>query len=244
LAAVSRMFGGLRTGDLHALRWGIHIETETFTYGVAPRQKTATPQPLEIPEMLRPSLRRWWETHGSPDDGPVFPIRIGDKAGEARLKASHASALRSDMMRMLGVEYRSERDEPTGPRTAWALKPVDQWTRRERELFSETSYSLPLDFHSFRRSFNTALADAGVNIQVAMRLAGHTSTSAHMRYVMSRAYTMPEAALPRLNFPKRHGPCLLDEPKRAKYGRPQGDLNPRYWRERPESWAKLDDRDG
>jgi integrase len=194
MAAVARMFGGLRTGDLHALRWGQHVDTETFAAGVAPRQKSATPQLLEIPEMLRTTLRAWWQEHGSPEDGPVFPQRRGDAGGEARDKQSHAKGLRRDLMRMMGVEFRAadprvevRHDEPaTIHHSTWAPKLKTEWSRRERELFAETTYSRPVDFHSFRRSFTTALADAGINITIAMRLAGHTSMAAHGRYVMSR----------------------------------------------------------
>jgi len=58
---------------------------------------------------------------------------------------------------------------------------------------------LPLDFHSFRRAFNTALAAAGVNVQMAMRLAGHRNAGTHMRYVqLTEALEAPETALPRL----------------------------------------------
>jgi integrase len=42
----------------------------------------------------------------------------------------------------------------------------------------------PLDFHSFRRAYNTALAGANMNVQIAMRLAGHRSASTHMRYML------------------------------------------------------------
>ena len=58
---------------------------------------------------------------------------------------------------------------------------------------------LPLDFHSFRRAFNTALAAAGVNVQMAMRLAGHRNAGTHMRYVqLTEALEAPATALPRL----------------------------------------------
>ncbi len=65
-------------------------------------------------------------------------------------------------------------------------------------LYFETPVSLPVDFHSFRRAFNTALADAGVNVQKAMKLAGHSNAATHMRYVMasSEMKTIPDAALP------------------------------------------------
>ena len=164
---------------------------------MAPRNKTATPQLLEIPEPLRPILQAWWERHEEPKEGLVFPSSRGKRAGESKRKVSHARALKRDLRRALGAATWSPE------KGRWEDKPPSKYTRRERELFTETSYSKPIDFHSFRRSFNTALADAGVNIQVAMRLAGHTSTAAHMRYVMSRVRTMPAAALPKLKMGSR-----------------------------------------
>ena len=189
LAAVSRMFGGLRSGDLHALRWE-HLDTADFIWGVAPREKTGTPQPLEIPVPLRPILRQWWEEHRSPETGLVFPASRGKRAGEHKIKVSHARALKKDLRRAFGLS--------TWDGERWQDRPVSTYDRRELELFTETSYSRPVDFHSFRRAFTTALADAGVTVQIAMRLAGHTSTAAHMRYVMAKVRQVPEAALPKL----------------------------------------------
>jgi integrase len=67
-------------------------------------------------------------------------------------------------------------------------------------LYHETATTLPVDFHSFRRAFNTALAEAGVNVQQAMSLASHSDARTHMRYVMKTAAmrSIPEAAIPRL----------------------------------------------
>jgi hypothetical protein len=36
-------------------------------------------------------------------------------------------------------------------------------------LYFETETTMPVDFHSFRRAFNTALAEAGVNVRHARR---------------------------------------------------------------------------
>lgn len=56
-----------------------------------------------------------------------------------------------------------------------------------------------LDFHSFRRAFNTGLALAGVNVQQAMQLAGHLNAETHMRYVrITESLEIPLAALPTL----------------------------------------------
>jgi hypothetical protein len=65
-------------------------------------------------------------------------------------------------------------------------------------LYFETETTLPVDFHSFRRAFSTALAEAGVNVQHAMHLAAHSDPRVHARYVMRTAAmrTVPAAALP------------------------------------------------
>ena len=65
-------------------------------------------------------------------------------------------------------------------------------------LYFETATTLPVDFHSFRRAFNTALADAGVNVHRARHLAGHSDAKTHMRYVMRS---------PSMRTIHKSGPC-------------------------------------
>jgi integrase len=74
-------------------------------------------------------------------------------------------------------------------------------TARGRCLIQTGSAELkPLDFHSFRRAFNTALADIGLNIQTAVRLAGHKNAGTHMRYVMiAETLITPAGAMPKLS---------------------------------------------
>ena len=48
------------------------------------RSKTAKPETLDVPEMLRPFLRAWWERAGRPIAGPIFPVR----KGRSRLRGS------------------------------------------------------------------------------------------------------------------------------------------------------------
>ena len=74
MSALARMFGGLRTGDIHALQW-THFDTSStpelagaFTWGMALRRKTARPQRIEVPESLRPILRDWWTRAGKTHD--------------------------------------------------------------------------------------------------------------------------------------------------------------------------------
>lgn len=194
MACVARMFGGLRTSDLHALQWdGFDVEHGGFAWGYAPRQKTRRPQLLEVPELLRPILRGWWERHGQPKRGPVFPVRrlgrLGDRVGQQRGRVSHAKAFRHDLQR--AFVFGAAHSLPSAPEAG---------SRRWRELFEETDYTLPVDFHSWRRAYAQALADADVNAQQAAALAGHADLGAHMRYLRNagKMRSLPEAALPNL----------------------------------------------
>jgi len=192
MACVSRMFGGVRTGDLHALEWSA-LETEAgqFKFGWAPRKKTARPQLLEIPAMLRPILRDWWERHGRPTAGLVFPSLTGEHAGVgSKGGVSHAGAMRRDLRRAFGVD-------------AWdgaQWQEARKLTPRECELFEGTTHVKPVDFHSWRRAFAQALADSGSTAQQAQQLTGHASLSAHQRYLVntSRMRQLPAGALPDL----------------------------------------------
>jgi integrase len=191
MSAVSRCFGGLRTNDLHKLNWqAFEIGNGEFARGWAPRVKTRRPQLLEVPAVLRPILRDWWERQGRPVTGPVFPALRGKRAGEAKGKVSHALALRRDLRRALGVEtWNAERRRYE---VARALTP------REVELFEPTEHTEPVDFHSWRRAFTQALANAAVNVQTSAALSGHASLSAHQRYLANsgKARAIPLAALP------------------------------------------------
>jgi integrase len=146
MSVLARTFGGLRTGDLHALSWeNLDSEQGQFEWGWAPRKKTAAPQLLEIPAMLRPILGDWWERQGRPKTGPVFPSRRGKRAAVAartkavvpKLKASHAQNFRRDLERAFGLQVwlvtgTDRNGEPIGH---WEAAEGREKTRRERELF-------------------------------------------------------------------------------------------------------------
>ena len=172
MAVAARVVGGMRTGDVHAWSWDA-IDLVDFARCVVPRVKTGQPQALVVPEIGRVVLQAWWLRQGEPKTGPVFPARRGARAGQHKLKASHAHRLRKALL-VAGV------DRP--------------------EVHTDTDSTKRADFHSFRRAFSTALADAGANVQLASRLAGHADLSAHNRYLMQSVtmQTIPEAALPKL----------------------------------------------
>jgi len=113
MSALARMFGGLRTGDVHALNWE-HLDTRpptglyrrVFAWGMALRKKTARPQRIAVPEGLRPILQDWWARTGKKTMGPVFPLLRGKDAGVGPRK-------RSAMRRDCDVTYRRH-SWPTG----------------------------------------------------------------------------------------------------------------------------------
>jgi integrase len=131
LACVSRMFGGLRTGDMHALKWeSFNVDGGRFPSGWAPRKKTARPQLLAVPDMLKPILRDWWERAGKPTTGLMFPALRGAHAGEGtKTGVSHAGAFRRDLRRAFGIEV-------LGAKSRWAK--VRDLNPRARELFEDT----------------------------------------------------------------------------------------------------------
>ncbi len=206
MACISRLFGGARIGDIRALRWE-HLDTQggRFAAGYALRKKTARPQLLEIPEMLRPVLRDWWERHDRPTSGPVFPILKGKRAGKEKGRNNAAAALRRDLRRAFGIEVMVKtpivkKDGKRDTRTTWKI--ARMMTERELELLEESEMTKPVDFHSFRRAYKQALANANVDIQQAMHLSGSSDLKAHQRYLVNtkRMRTLPEAALPRVGI--------------------------------------------
>ncbi len=192
LVLLSRALGGMRAGDLNALDWTAF--GEGLTTCVVPRRKTASPQMLDVPISVRRFLERWWDEQGRPAAGPVFPVRRGPRAGSEKkaTNMSYAKRLRRELKRALGVQRVVE--------GRWKDKPEAEWTQRELELFTETETTRPIDFHSCRRAFATALARAGVNAQMAQVLAGHSDASTHQRYVAAATIrALPEAAAPDLS---------------------------------------------
>jgi integrase len=190
MTLVSRIEGGMRTSDVIRWDWA-HIDRVHFAECIIPRSKTATPQTLAMPEVVAQALRARWEAASRPEAGPVFPVQRGPRAGAMRATRgiSFAKRLRRDLF-AAGVSRVQPAVDPNGTAVP---NPSDP-------LFFETATTLPVDFHSCRRAFSTALAEAGVNVQTAMRLSAHSDEKVHMRYVGRTAAMrqIPEAAVPKL----------------------------------------------
>jgi len=205
MALASRCEGGTRSGDLNRWDWSM-IDRAGFAECIVPRAKTGTPQVLATPDVFAPFLRAWWERGGKRDAGPVFPARTGKRAGQARLPSNtYAKRLRRELFRA-GVVRATPIEVPaTASGTRSDLGKKRQGTKLAPSprdpLYFETASTLPVDFHSFRRAFSTALAEAGTNVQHAMHLAAHSDPRVHARYVMrtTAMRTVPAAALPTLS---------------------------------------------
>jgi len=204
LSLVARCEGGMRTGDLHTWDWTM-IDRVHFAECFIPRAKTKMPQALAIPDVLAPFVRAWWERAGKPESGPVFPVCIGDRAGQVKSASnSYAKRLRRDLfhagvyrMTPIMVPATSKGTRTDRGKTANGTKPAPN---PRDPLYFATATTLPVDFHSFRRAFASALAEAGVNVQHAMHLSSHSDPRVHARYVMNTAAMrqIPAAAVPRL----------------------------------------------
>jgi len=223
LGLASRCIGGMRTRDLMAWDWSM-LDLDTFRVCLVARTKTGHPQRLEVPEIVAGPLRARWLGAGAPRSGPVFPIRKGKKKGEPRpaRNVSFAAELRRDLWR-------------AGVRRHACTRPTDAKPPRAGELcceaglldplFGEATLTRPVDFHSFRRSFSTALAEAGVPEQRAMHLAGHADGRAHARYVLETEAMMrvPPEVLPVLSVAADPSPPL---PTIAALGSGLGSAEP------------------
>jgi integrase len=174
MAMSSRLLGGMRTSELHEWRW--EWIAPNWQHAQIWRKKTNQRQALVIPEALVPALQEWHHDQGSPATGFVFPVRTGRRAGQRKApKTSYAARLRA---------------------ACWAAGVRRGETKEACPIQSGSLDFRPLDFHSFRRQFNTGLAQAGVNVQQAMALAGHRSAATHMRYVrLTEILEIPTEAL-------------------------------------------------
>jgi integrase len=198
LVILSRTIGGMRTGDLNRLDWSAFspgFETCTFVRRKTRRKKPG-PQTLDVPEVVRPFIDAWWRAAKCPTEGPVFPARRGKRAGKEKLQAkqSYADRLRRELRIAFGLLAWDESEctwKPTTDRPA---------TPRERELLEGSSTLQPVDFHSTRRAYATALARVGVNEQTAMVLTGHSDPRVHQRYLSAlHVRALPGAAVPALD---------------------------------------------
>jgi len=202
---------GHRTSDLHAACWD-DCDTKHFRTITVRRPKTTDKRGRELRERrsierhqaggrratrayervlhkitptVREPLMAWWRKQGCPVTGPIFPVRKGPRAGQFKGdNISYAKAFRDALW-----EEGIVRPLP-GFDTA-----VGEERRKFCALQVDTETTRAVDFHSLRRFFATALANAGVSEQDAMDLTGHSVASTHARYRGPRLVEVPNHAL-------------------------------------------------
>jgi hypothetical protein len=203
MALFARDLGGHRTSDLHAADWS-DFDVGIWSTAKVRRPKTDGRRDREragkrratrafelvthaIPPSVVAPLDAWWRAQGSPKAGPVFPLRKGKNAGQRKTGKgiSYAEPLRDALW-----EARIHRPLP-GFESA-----IGEARRKYDALQVDTEETRAVDFHSFRRAYGNALAQAGVNLQTAMDAMGHSTESAHHRYRSARLLELPLAALP------------------------------------------------
>jgi integrase len=169
MAIVSRAFGGMRTSDLHEWQWS-DVDVAAWVHADVPRPKTE---------------------HLADDEDAGAPPR-------ERL------ALPEDVAGTLRVWWDVQGRPLSGPvfpeqRHSYARELRSALRRAgvvRVELHKATPTTKPVDFHSFRRAFVTAIGRAGLNAQTAMRLTGHTTMTTHMRYNRPDILEIPSGAVP------------------------------------------------
>jgi hypothetical protein len=192
MSIVARCLGGQRTNDLHESRWEqFVIAGGEFASALVVRTKGQQLERMVVPPILRPFLRAWWIQQGRPTSGLIFPTLRGERLGEVKRKVSHAKAFRKDLRRAFGVEV-------------WNAKKVcfvtaRELTERERELFVESKFTKPVDFHSWRRAFVQAVDGVDLDAKDKRKLSGHEDEAVRQVYLQStkrREWVVPASALP------------------------------------------------
>lgn len=189
LYLASRLVGGMRASDLHALRWS-SIDTEGWEWCDVTRPKTDgkgdEPKRLLLEPEAAAILKEYYLSQGRPDPRThVFGTMRARRGGEASAgdrigkHSSYAKRLRRHL-KLAGIDrHELHHDVEADP--------------------DGTGGSKRADFHSFRRLYCTSLALAGVNIQTAMELAGHRRAETALRYVKlaRKAMAAPAASKPK-----------------------------------------------
>lgn len=190
LYLASRLIGGTRASDLHALRWR-SIDTESWQWCDVSRPKTDgrgnEPKRLLLEPEAAVVLKEYFLSLGRPDPrahvfGTMRARRkgegaVGDRVGK---HSSYDRRLRRHM-KLAKVERLELHNDVEADKDG-------------------TGGSKRADFHSFRRLYCTSLAIAEVNIQQAMELAGHRRAETALRYVKLARKMM---AAPAASKPKR-----------------------------------------
>ena len=161
-------YSGTSLRDITNLRWDqIDLQAELMHY-----QRMKSGRPATIP--LHRELADWVLTLPSVEDpkAPVFP----DLAGKSTAGKSGLSMKFGRIMKKAGIS--GETIDP-----AKGKEGVESKGRKRSTL----------TFHSLRHSFNSALANAGVPVEIRQKLTAHASAKMNERYTHLELETYRDA---------------------------------------------------
>lgn len=177
---------GLRSNEARTLRWSaIDLDSNPPTVTVAAAfSKTGEPRTVPIRLELAAAMKTW----KAPGQNPFVPaFRMPNRTNVCRM-------LKRDLAKA---------------RAAWIKRveqdPAEHKRRSESDFLVYSSDSGVLDVHSFRHSYASWLARAGVAIKTAQTLLGHKTVAMTMQ-VYSHVLLPDQAvavagALPRVDMP-------------------------------------------
>lgn len=167
-------FAGLRLGDCLRMKWE-NVDLQTGLLNITPSKTQRLGKKLVIP--LHPELMQFFENHPTSDQlnaqifTTIHQLGIGGRSG--------ASSSFSRIMERAKIHTGSSRASTGG---------------KGRQVKARS-------FHSLRHSYTTALATAGVPVEVRMKLLGHSSESQNVHYTHSELSQLKAAVagLPSFN---------------------------------------------
>lgn len=215
-----RCVGGHRTSDGHAGDWS-HVDREWFAWMKVRRPKTdgqvgqrvgqrkAKTKSYEyavhaVPAEYRPVLRAYWESLGSPESGPIFPLLRDAVSTPMKLKDGRVIERQGGKVgerKGRGTSYaRALRRAVWGARLYAPLGGFDPEHPEKRlcAFQTDTPTTRRLTFHGIRADLNAALVEAGVSADQRIALMGHTQETTGNKHYMKRIVVgVPDAALPK-----------------------------------------------
>jgi integrase len=173
LYLASRLVGGMRASDLHAIRWS-SVDVVDWAWVLVSRPKTDgdgdEPTRIKLEPEAASVLKEYYLSQGRPEPRKYVFGRQRDRRGgqgEVGGRVNRGSSYARRLRRHL---------------TLAGVKRIELHKDFDADA-DGSGGSKRADFHSFRRLYCTALAVAGVNIQQAMEFAGHRRAETAIRYV-------------------------------------------------------------
>jgi len=224
---VCREVAGHRTSDILASRYE-HVDWEARTWKVR-RPKTDDEGELVVTRRVKSyelvehaiadhvygPMRAWWQAHGCPAEGPMFPVRRAGVGGTVKLKDGTSYERQASSVgdhKGQGTSYCKAFRAALWKAKIYRPMPGFDPAKPDKKfcrLQTDTKESRRADFHSVRRRYVTACKSSGMSTADVLAASGHTQLSTSNRYDAARRITLPEAAMVGGKKPSPEAPAPL-----------------------------------